>query len=86
MAGNKNSGRQRNVVEAARTETKAEAIKLSWDAVVAFLKNDAIDIEKKMDVASRIAVKTMPSIVGGDKESPVPISIVNFADALKSLS
>lgn len=84
--GNKHSGRPSGKIEAARTEKRAEAINLSWDAVVSFLKSPEIDLSDKMDVASKIAVKTMPNIVGGDKENPVPLNIVNFADAIKSLS
>lgn len=86
MAGNKNSGRPSARQEFARTEKRAEAVNLSWDAVVEFLKSNEFDLKDKMEVASKIAVKTMPSIVGGDKDNPLPLNIVSFADAIKSLS
>jgi hypothetical protein len=85
--GNKHSGRPSAKIEFARTEKRAEAINLSWDKVVEFLKDENIPTKDKMDVASKIAIKTMPSVVnGGENGEPVTVNLVNFADAIKSIS
>ena len=62
MAGNKNSGRRVNRDEKIRIEVR----QISWELVLADLKNPDLDIAIKRDIYTKIILKDMPTELMGD--------------------
>ena len=67
--GNKNSGRRRDTSEFARRETISRA----WEILDRYFKDKTVSDAQKVDTASKLVVKAMPTQITGDENAPLAI-------------
>jgi hypothetical protein len=79
MAGNANSGRKPPKVD---LDLRLKVIQKSWELIAANLDNTELDLKFRLELASKIGVKSMPTeLSGGITASIVAMGTIKYGEA-----